>query len=487
MGFSIIWRKYFILCALLFLGFGTYAQQNHFIYLQTENNQLFYVKMNGKVISSSSAGYLILPDLPDGTLQLTVGFPKNEFPEEKFDVGINNKNEGYLLKNLNEKGWVLFNLQSLAIIERSSIASSVAAVVTTNKNDDAFSSLLANAVNDSSLFQHNNVENKIQTQTTPPDQIIVKDTALSQKDNDRNASQIQDVQITSINNDNGLKDTLSHKIDAAPAVSTTPVEGMKGDTLRIYDTVFVKDKDEVNKILGVKDSVGMDMVYTVKKPSGEDTVRLFLPSTEVNKAQKPDSLISMNNTIAKSNDAVLTITPTIIPPDYKASEQAPSKDSVIQIPENPVIPKTDSSSENKQPMPPLIEKKVEDSISETRTDVPKPESEIIVLPQAVTSSEMNSDCSSFATDQDFLKVRKKMASSIGKENMIEAARKFFKLKCYSTEQIKNLSYLFLTEEGKYLFFDMAYAFTSDSNLYETLQSQFQDPYYLNRFKAMIRK
>ena len=71
--------------------------------------------------------------------------------------------------------------------------------------------------------------------------------------------------------------------------------------------------------------------------------------------------------------------------------------------------------------------------------------------------------------------------------MIEAARKFFKLKCYSTEQIKNLSYLFLTEEGKYLFFDMAYAFTSDSNLYETLQSQFQDPYYLNRFKAMIRK
>jgi hypothetical protein len=37
------------------------AQQNYFIYVQTDNKQPFYVKMNDKVMSSSGAGYLVIP------------------------------------------------------------------------------------------------------------------------------------------------------------------------------------------------------------------------------------------------------------------------------------------------------------------------------------------------------------------------------------------------------------------------------------------
>ena len=80
-----------------------------------------------------------------------------------------------------------------------------------------------------------------------------------------------------------------------------------------------------------------------------------------------------------------------------------------------------------------------------------------------------------------------MASENNAEDMIKVAKKYFKIKCYGTEQIKDLSYLFLTDKGKYMFFDAAYPFTSDSNKYQTLQSQLTDEYYLNRFKAMIRK
>lgn len=80
-----------------------------------------------------------------------------------------------------------------------------------------------------------------------------------------------------------------------------------------------------------------------------------------------------------------------------------------------------------------------------------------------------------------------MASENSDEKMIKVATKYFRSKCFSTEQIKDLSYLFLKDEGKYLFFDAAYPFTSDSDQYQTLQSQLRDEYYLNRFKAMIRK
>lgn len=79
-----------------------------------------------------------------------------------------------------------------------------------------------------------------------------------------------------------------------------------------------------------------------------------------------------------------------------------------------------------------------------------------------------------------------MASEDDKENMIKMAKKYFKSKCFSTAQIKDLSYLFLTDEGKYMFFDIAYPHTSDSDQYSSLESQLKDPYYRSRFEAMVR-
>ena len=117
----------------------------------------------------------------------------------------------------------------------------------------------------------------------------------------------------------------------------------------------------------------------------------------------------------------------------------------------------------------------------------KKEEEIIVLPKALTSSTVNSDCKGFANDADFLKLRKKMAAETSNDAMVQAAKKIFRTKCFSTEQIKNLSYLFLTDEGKYMFLDAAYPFTSDSDQYSSLVSQLTDEYYVKRFNAMIHK
>jgi hypothetical protein len=102
-------------------------------------------------------------------------------------------------------------------------------------------------------------------------------------------------------------------------------------------------------------------------------------------------------------------------------------------------------------------------------------------------SMINSDCKSLASDEDFLKMRKKMVAEDNDEDMIKAAKKIFKSKCFTTEQIKNLSVLFLKDESKYMFFDAAYPFVSDSEMYSTLQSQLTDNYYITRFRAMIHK
>jgi hypothetical protein len=104
----------------IFLGFATInsiAQQNHFIYLQTENKQSFYVKLDKKIFSSASTGFLIIPKLLNGEVTLTVGFPKNEWPEQNFTIPISSKDVGFLLKNFDEKSWSLFNLQSLQMVQ----------------------------------------------------------------------------------------------------------------------------------------------------------------------------------------------------------------------------------------------------------------------------------------------------------------------------------------------------------------------------------
>src|SRR6185437_330215 len=130
-------RKLFILFITSVFTLSVSAQKSHFIYLQTDNGQPFYTKFNGKLISSSAEGYVILSGVVDGDYQLTVGFPKNELPEETFNISLDKDNEGFVLKNFDDKGLQLFNLQTLALIEPSR---NNAAAVNTKKDEDAFGS-----------------------------------------------------------------------------------------------------------------------------------------------------------------------------------------------------------------------------------------------------------------------------------------------------------------------------------------------------------
>src|SRR6478752_10563115 len=92
----------------------SYAQQKHFIYVQSEDKQPFAIVMNGKVYSSSDYGYIIVPKLADGDYNFTVSFPMNKFPDQAFTCSINKKDVGYFLKNSND-GWALENMQTQKI------------------------------------------------------------------------------------------------------------------------------------------------------------------------------------------------------------------------------------------------------------------------------------------------------------------------------------------------------------------------------------
>jgi DNA helicase IV len=94
-------------------------------------------------------------------------------------------------------------------------------------------------------------------------------------------------------------------------------------------------------------------------------------------------------------------------------------------------------------------------------------------------------CKNIASDKDFLKLRKRMAAKENDDIMLDEARKEFRGRCYSVEQVRYLSSLFLTSASKYQFFDAAYNYVSDKNNFASLGSEIKDEHYSKRFRALI--
>jgi len=446
----------FILNSTLFAR----AQQVHFIYLQTENGQPFYVKLNKQVVSSSSAGYLILPRLIDGNYKLSVGFPKKEFPEEDFQIVVDKKNEGFLLKNFGEKGWGLFNIQSFGIVMGG--GTNAPDTISKNLQSDPFSKMLANVVKDSSILQRNE----------PKEEPVKEVVSPAKTDSEVAVVKPQPILLSP------AKKLLSKKNnDGMEMVYIDPVEN-GNDTIRIFipkEQAIIKTDTVSNNTAPAEKP--LESVLTNASPGNDTSLLKANVATKDSISAKDTALVNNAEKQAKMN----ADTTASVPPLVSAN-----KDSLEN--NNNVIVKNDEQTKAQPGEVKLPVTVSQDSTIKEDKKTPETKNEnMVVLPQVVQSTSTNSDCKSFADNEDFLKLRKKMASESSDDNMIKAAKKAFHSKCFSTEQIKNLSFLFLTNEAKYRFFDEAYAFVSDSNQYITLQSQLTDSYYINRFKAMIHK
>jgi hypothetical protein len=424
---------FFMFC----LAIKSAAQQNHFIYIQSDNKQPFYLRWDKKIISSTISGYLIIPKLVDGTYTFNVGFPKNEWPEQTFTCTINKKDIGLLLKNFTDKGWGLFNLQTLDITMAA--AKPEKPVVPVETKVDEFSAMLANVVNDPSI-KH--------AATLPPPVSLQTDTTTAT-----------------------VEDTTA-KI--APAVT------FLADTLAVEADEAVKINSGIVKQVLQKTDSGQFIRYIDFGVNGgrADTIEITLPAfaAEHNSADSPTTVavlpITANVTGTEENTTTLPVADL---EKNVAPLPATVADSTVHaLQKDDKIEKKDAQFLEIEFTPPAGE-----ATKPANTDAANNSQ-----PQTIM---VNSDCRVSATDDDFLKLRKKMVSASGTDEMIAVAKKTFRSRCFSTEQIKNLGVLFLNDAGKYSFYDAAYPFVSDTHNYRLLTAQLTDPYYISRFKAMIRQ
>jgi hypothetical protein len=104
------------------LFFSTvYGQTSRYLFIQTENNQPFYLRLMGASLSSNATGYLLIPKLTDGEYELSIGFAQSD-KEQKFTIKIEGKDLGFSLKQELDNTWSLFNLVDFSLIKGLSVA-----------------------------------------------------------------------------------------------------------------------------------------------------------------------------------------------------------------------------------------------------------------------------------------------------------------------------------------------------------------------------
>lgn len=445
---SIFNKKFLaITLAFQFLVFVVQAQLSHFIYLQTDNKQPFYIKYNNKIISSTSAGYIILSKLNDGVINFSLGFPQSNEPEQKFAVTVDKAEKGYLIKNFNDKGWGLFDLQSATITyaqTKQIQTSSNPTVTTTPPASDPFANMLSTVTQDSTVktVTVKKEEKKVIADTPKPvTQPVVKTDVPVKEEPPVQKQETKPVELKK-------EEVIVQK----PIVVDTPKT--QSETVNqqpaVQESVFIAPpKSSVQRIRRFDSREGSDFVFEVVETNGShDTIRLFIAAdtTAIN-----PSVAEIKEEIIEEKKDTVVVTPL------------PQSDLKIL----PEVKKEEVKVDT-----PLVKKE------EPKTDV---KSEMPAKPAAVP----NSNCREEASEDDFLKLRKRMASQNKEEAMVSEAKKVFKTKCFSAAQLKNLAVLFLTDEWRYRFYDTSLPFVSDFSNFKTLGDTISDEYYKKRFQALL--
>jgi hypothetical protein len=213
---------------------------------------------------------------------------------------------------------------------------------------------------------------------------------------------------------------------------------------------------------------------------------------EMKPAEYKRSVITRKETVATSEGVAITF--------IDEQQDGSGRDTIqITIPNPPVLAK--ETVEPAKSEPKFLEmtndttaKATAPPVSEIKKPVEEPKKPVEPVRDPVVTNPVvagpkpahRNNCKEVAVEKDFLTLRKKMAAETDDDDMVDEARKYFKNKCFTTQQMKNLAALFLDDLGKYKFFDLAYIYVWDIENFPSLQSELKNEYYISRFKAMLK-
>ncbi len=343
-----VMKKPLLIFFMVLIAHAINAQKIYFIYLQTETGDPFFVRLNEKLYNSTPSGYLILSKLRDSTYNFQIGFPgKND--DLHFTATVNRNDQGYLIKNFGEKGWGLYNMQTLSIqMAGGNINASIKKPVDTTSvtQVNSFTDLLSKATDDPTL--RTNVSIKKEEKKPDTIQIVKKEIPVDQNVKENVVQADKNLQKPKEEN----KKIIEQKIDK------------EDKTIVSVNKKTEYKKSQVTKISGTSVSEGLEIVFVDQYTSGnKDTIKILIPE------EKKIVNVDVVKDVAKKDDKRFL---EILPDSNQKKENPKIDSSVKKVPQKEKIP--------------VIENK--------------------------------NNCKSFATDNDFLKLRRKMAAKTNDDGMM---------------------------------------------------------------------
>jgi hypothetical protein len=503
----------FVWACLLLCGRVWAQEQHHYVYIQSEKGLPFYVKHNGKVLSSTERGYIIIPQLESGTTPITVGFPKNESREAQFYLKIAKNDQGFLLKQSGETGYSLYNLQTFREIKSDAGTPAVAAAETLVVADT-----LVPVLDTAKQEMMTNLQKDLET--TFADKAVVTGpakTSAAAKSTNPFSSALDKVVVTG---DDRNEPAPEVKPVAAPADAAVVEEAVvKKPRGKKHKGEREPLTEEEQAILG---EVLAEEGKAAASEAATEEVAKAAPAEEPKKKQKkqkakegdPDFIEFQDDksqpAATDTKEAVAAV-PVVVEVPVVTPEEAPvrkkkKRSKIFDDTENPPNIITDSSGygvaaarpvTDEEPVKPKKKKKRSEEEAPAVDAAGAPVGAAVgteVVPdvpvskkKAADSRLVNSDCANIMDEATFRKMLKKFVAASSDNGMIDVFRKQTRNYCLETAQMKTLVQLLTADDTRYRLLDAGYSKTYDTEKYGSLETLLIDDYYRGRFKAMLHK
>ena len=446
-------------CIMLGVWFTGTAQQEYFIFLQSDQQQPFYVRVGEKIYSSSPVGHLVVSGLKDSTYSLHIGFPKNQHPEMEFVIPVSKKDQGFQLKDMGDQGWNLFNFLTLQLLKpKSSAPKSSAYAPDIKKKTDNYSRLMAGVVNDTAVLYATFAST---VSSEPPVKQTIAVTEIAQKRAVADTLAAGDTPANSLTANETTRDTSQGATVQASVTGDPnkkdPLTGVVATGLPARDTVLVKSETTRTKTLdstvNTKETVSVFRDSTNKQTQAVGTVAADQGISKIGEEKTSDGL-KLRYVVKESGGVTDTVSAFI---DYSI----PAAGAVSAVQSRP-----DTLTDLKKQVP-----------STSKTDSISAAGKLVMI---------NSDCRNFASDRDVDKLRIKILSEKKDSEKLDVVKKEYRTKCYTSRQIKALSELFYQEPMRFEFLSASFPFVSDSENFRQLVSLLRDPVYVEKFEGLFK-
>ncbi len=493
----------FVLLAALFLSSTgkvmAQVEDNHFIYIQAENRKPFYVILDEKLYSSSSIGYLIIPKLKSGTYNLTLGFPQNAAPEQRFVTVVRNNDIGYSLKAAGNNTFTLTDLQTQEVLTANGKAPA-----SPPRNTEPVVARAEPEVTEAPVVRETP---PVVEEVAPP----VQEEKVVVAEEPRKNRTFGDL-MSSVSNDPDLA-----KSETAPATPKTPARDPFEDRLvrttdKPVETPVARETTSVQEPVtapvqtqvvtttttvasspALADTYGVvrtsdqdanggrSMSFVLLSTTSTDSVSIFVPYDE-EQTGTGNGNTSAQNTERKRSIAYFDyddLAQTPPPSNATTNRRRNRNDEKFLNNNSNTEPKNNQSGQVNNPF--YSATPVESEESKQRS-----EETVSTAPVVSTRATSSSGCSGGSiSDRDFSKMRNKMIGRDNDDDMISTAMDMLGNKCITTANVKTLGGLFITDNGRLKFFAAVKKNISDVENFSTLEDQIYDRGKKEQFRSLL--